>query len=444
MEISNKNKIYRSKIYFSSGKIMGIIFYNLTLVVTFCALASMLVGCESCYDTYEDAWEACNEEYNGKCSYLGPKYKICDDRKSSTNKRELDAAKIEALLMRPSSADVFFLKGEEAFDEKDYSKAKSYLIRASEAGSTSANNFLGYMYSKGLGVAIDAQKAVYWYEKAANFGDLAAQCNLGIKYLRGEGVTQNYAIAFQWFTKSASQGDSRAQNELGRMYSEGLGMQQNYEQSTYWFQKACEQKNIGSCFSLANAYSKGQGVKQDLAFAVKLWKEIAQNADTGSLNSGEKRCLVDAQFNLGLKYQHGQGVKTDIDQAIFWFLKAGESDDTEAMVEAGLLLEHEKKNFSEALSLYEKAAVKGNVKGMYLAGVFYNKGRGVPVDFCKAVSWYELAAEKGSAPAQHNLANRYLNGECVTQSQSKAMELYRLAAEQGFELSVEVIKQSTE
>lgn len=30
---------------------------------------------DSCEDKYRKAWEECNEKYNGKCTYLGPKFK---------------------------------------------------------------------------------------------------------------------------------------------------------------------------------------------------------------------------------------------------------------------------------------------------------------------------------------------------------------------------------
>jgi hypothetical protein len=43
-------------------------------------LAIMLIslyGCDSCYSSRQEAWDACNSKYNGKCSYLGPKYKVC-------------------------------------------------------------------------------------------------------------------------------------------------------------------------------------------------------------------------------------------------------------------------------------------------------------------------------------------------------------------------------
>lgn len=31
----------------------------------------------ACYNSEDEAWAACNKKYNGKCSYLGPNYKIC-------------------------------------------------------------------------------------------------------------------------------------------------------------------------------------------------------------------------------------------------------------------------------------------------------------------------------------------------------------------------------
>jgi len=36
-----------------------------------------LHGCDSCYETRDEAWEACNSKYNGKCRYLGKQYQVC-------------------------------------------------------------------------------------------------------------------------------------------------------------------------------------------------------------------------------------------------------------------------------------------------------------------------------------------------------------------------------
>ncbi len=40
-------------------------------------LSLSLVGC-GCYDSYEEAWEACNDKFNGKCRYLGKDFEVCE------------------------------------------------------------------------------------------------------------------------------------------------------------------------------------------------------------------------------------------------------------------------------------------------------------------------------------------------------------------------------
>lgn len=41
-------------------------------------LTLSLSGC-GCYDTQEQAIDACNSKYNGKCRYLGDDYKVCNE-----------------------------------------------------------------------------------------------------------------------------------------------------------------------------------------------------------------------------------------------------------------------------------------------------------------------------------------------------------------------------
>lgn len=47
-------------------------------VIAVLGIYSLLTGFSfGCYDTREEAWAACNDDYNGKCRYLGPKYEVC-------------------------------------------------------------------------------------------------------------------------------------------------------------------------------------------------------------------------------------------------------------------------------------------------------------------------------------------------------------------------------
>ena len=56
--------------------------------------------------------------------------------------------------------------------------------------------------------------AVEWYVKAANQGHTWAQNNLGNCYEKGLGVAKDITKALYWFAEAAQQGDKRAKKRL--------------------------------------------------------------------------------------------------------------------------------------------------------------------------------------------------------------------------------------
>lgn len=36
-----------------------------------------------CYESHQEAWEACDRKYNGKCKYLGSSYELCETQEVS-------------------------------------------------------------------------------------------------------------------------------------------------------------------------------------------------------------------------------------------------------------------------------------------------------------------------------------------------------------------------
>lgn len=62
-------------------------------------------------------------------------------------------------------------------------------------------------------------------------------------------------------------------------------------------------------------------------------------------------------------------------------------------------------------------------------------------NYTEAVKWYRKAAEQGHAAAQNNLANCYKNGQGVTKDMIKAIEWYKKAAAQGDESAKENLKE---
>ncbi len=83
------------------------------------------------------------------------------------------------------------------------------------------------------------------------------------------------------------------------------------------------------------------------------------------------------------------------------------------------------------MSGYIKAAEQGDASAMYMLGMMYASGQGVPQDYKKAALWYYKASERGNALAQYRLGVMYANGDGVTQSYEDAVAWYRKAAEQG-------------
>jgi TPR repeat protein len=73
----------------------------------------------------------------------------------------------------------------------------------------------------------DYAEATYWYRKAADQGNPQAQNAIGWLYERGLGVTQDYSEAMRLFRLAAEQGDAPAQSNIGRLYENGWGVAQD-------------------------------------------------------------------------------------------------------------------------------------------------------------------------------------------------------------------------
>jgi len=124
---------------------------------------------------------------------------------------------------------------------------------------------LGEKYRKGDGVAVDLQKAQYWYSKAAEQGSAAALFAKGMCGMeesregltcRGSGseasvklaedawkytINKDWAKAVPLFKEAARQGNMGAQYALGEHYEDGKGVTQNRKIAIDWYKKAAKQ-----------------------------------------------------------------------------------------------------------------------------------------------------------------------------------------------------------
>ena len=93
-----------------------------------------------------------------------------------------------------------------AYQKQDYQAAfKEFTILANK-GNEKAQNYIGYMYNRGYGVAKNYVLAAKWYRKASNQGYAVAQANLGYLYEFGQGVPKDLKQAVNWYRKAANKG----------------------------------------------------------------------------------------------------------------------------------------------------------------------------------------------------------------------------------------------
>ncbi len=215
---------------------------------------------------------------------------------TATNQSE---AATDTLLDAYSYADSCYEVGQNHYYGKNgikqnFSEAAYWYLKAADAGQSSAQNSIGYMYLKGSGVKQNYAAAVQWLTKSAEQANTDGQSNLAFMYQEGLGVKKDLVKALDLYRKAAEAGQAAAQNSLGYMYDSGLGVVENNKQAVIWYRKATDQGDSNGQFNLGTMYEYGEGVpndKKDLTEAIKWYKAAARqenkNAQTALTKMGE-------------------------------------------------------------------------------------------------------------------------------------------------------------
>jgi hypothetical protein len=90
-----------------------------------------------------------------------------------------------------------------ASDRASYATSLAVWKPLAESGDAKAQNYVGEINEKGLGVRPDYKAAADWYRRAAEQGYAPAQINLGELYERGLGVPKDPAEAQKWYRRAS-------------------------------------------------------------------------------------------------------------------------------------------------------------------------------------------------------------------------------------------------
>ena len=92
---------------------------------------------------------------------------------------------------------------------------------------------------------------------------------------------------------------------------------------------------------------------------------------------------------------------------------------------------YDKKNYTEAVTWFQKAAEQGYAKAQSSLGNCYLFGRGVKIDYQISNYWFQKAANQGNSNGQYAIGASYEFGAGVKKNYTQALYWYRKAAAQG-------------
>lgn len=197
------------------------------------------------------------------------------------------------------------------------------LQHLADQGDDDATYNLGLRYHTGDGVEQDFTKAKQYYERAAEHDHPNALCNLGIMYSQGHGVETDAQLGALLIRQAADQGQPNAQLTIAGMYFDGEGVEQDYVKAFEYYELAELNGLSDAKISLGHMHLGGLGTKKDEVKAAELFEEMGRRGNT--------QC----QYLAGkLAYEgHTPEGTPDAERAAYWFLKAAEGGDADAMVQ---------------------------------------------------------------------------------------------------------------
>ena len=315
-----------------------------------------------------------------------------------------------------------FHKAEQTMEKKEYLRYR-----------------IGKCYAYGHGAERNYEEAAWWFRRAE--GNPFAAYSLGGQYLRGQGVEQSDMEAYNLFYRAAThhkQPNAYAQYQLGRMYRDGIGTAVNPVSSKQWYERAyrgflaMEQVMADDrlYYRLGSMNLTGTGTELDLEQARYYFEKAVELGN------------ADALYGLGKLYLKPEFRDYDPAKAIEYLGRAVAKDHAFAKYQLGKLLcqgEFVEKDISRGLPLLDELAQGGVSYAAYIAGKVYLKEEGWQ-DVKKAILYFQQAAEDGNSYAEYQLGKLYYFGNGVRADQETGLEYLKASAAHGNQYAANLLQ----
>jgi TPR repeat protein len=117
---------------------------------------------------------------------------------------------LAAPIARGGTTEEDFRQGLAAFNTGDYASALRLWRPLAERDEPRSEAGIGFMYHRGLGVAVDDREAAVWLRRAAEHGQAEGQLMLGFLFYYGRGVPQSFVRAYAWCELAETDGNADA------------------------------------------------------------------------------------------------------------------------------------------------------------------------------------------------------------------------------------------
>jgi TPR repeat protein len=189
----------------------------------------------------------------------------------------------------------------------------AWLVSVARQGNLDAQVTAAWMLSEGIGIKRNRRRGAMMFKEAAQLGNATAEYNFGILlFWGGVGARRNRAAGLELLRRAERHGSVHAMFLLGQFAYQGKFQPEDYHQAVGYFRRAALRGHIVAARYLAEAYDFGdsRGEGRNPRRAVFWYKRAAEAGD------------LDAMQNLGICYERGQGVRRNHQTALLWLRRA--------------------------------------------------------------------------------------------------------------------------
>lgn len=265
----------------------------------------------------------------------------------------------------------------------------------------------------------------------AEKGELKAYPMLAEYYAVGYGCEANMKEAANWWIKGAHEGEPSCQYNLGIIYLNSSNGEEDTKRAFELLEASGNQNFPEALFVMGGFYLSGTHVTKDISKGAEFYLKSA------------KLGLAEAQYMVGCLYIKGEGLDKSVEEAMKWFNEAAQRGHQKAMqvVES---YKNDNTCFdkldilddSDCANAVIQMADKGDPIMQFRAGLIYEGGHGVEVDFKKALDYYLKAANNGHIESNYNIAIMYTRSRIdMKEDIETAIKYFTIASDNGFEAS---------